>query len=362
LRFTIKKITLISVITILIIIFTILYLIASSIETYSIEEARKYVEDFKREVKSNGIYYGSLPLRVSIEEALKKAKNIVKIFAKKLGINVTVLNVTFKFTTSDGIHRFSIRTEHNVIWNIGIEGTMGKVIHLNVYRENESTNVCNFKTINKSFAKQLVKELLLELNYTIINNKDIDIEAINITSVKPPLNAIAISFIFKVYGYREYDPLVSARENLLLLDPCDLSFKGISLNPTILILYEEDILKPIPVKISEDEALKKAIDYLRVCHGINDVYIKEYRVLNKTITWYYVDLDNKLGIDTISLGYFFVIELKGVTVKDRILGVPTSTKEYENKVFVIVDVQTGTPSYYALKIARPEICEKISKS
>ncbi len=362
-------------VSIIIIAFIILGVSTIFLPNTAIEQAKKYKREFYDSLDKHGLKFNRFKSRIDQCKAERIILNFTKWYARELKINVEKPNITRIIHTDQStsppplarsveLHLYdkyiaTVNVGDHRKWDIMIEDVTGKIIWFNV-PEYTPYNQCRYPitTLNKSYAKTLVKNLLLKLNYTMFESNDLDIVITDIQYLNLSMQII-VNFAFKVYGYIEYDPFPLMKRrylNSIVIDPCSMRIVGLTIEPTILLLYEKHVLKPLKPVIDYRKALDKALDYIETCTAVKNGYIKNYSIVNYSLIWYYVDVDNDYIVDTISIGYFFKIETENVYIEKSILGIPVKASMIKVTNYVIVDAQTGAVSYVISRIARPELC------
>ncbi len=226
---------------------------------------------------------------------------------------------------------------------VAIEDDRGRVAGFNlpslILRNLGECNITNIR-VNRSFLKNLVRELLISLNYTIDDN--VGIELVDVKT----MGFVKIVFAIKIYDALFYDPLTTPRINLVVFDPCTWKPTSLSFNPTPIILYEKGLLKPMKEKINVAEARVIAIDYLKTCIEARGSSLLQYKITTVNKTWYYIDVDEDNVIDHLSMGYLFTVEVVETTYKRGFLGIPVEQTRNKYIICIVVDIETGAPTYY----------------
>ncbi len=308
-KFTLSFLVLIVFILLLIFLIfsqnTVLNISNRSTSTSASSENNKYYE---RYVKFRSkIHY------ITRENAVINSNNILGIIFHNSSYQFKEINYREK-------KFFSWYTQYELIYIINsstkliieIDGLTGRLHSYTIL----GRSICGSKpAVNSTYWKNTALNLLRKYGYNLGNNIDLVLIKYNYDEN----GCLWIKFAFKINGY-----IVDHFAGVIILyNPCTNTTEGVSIASHILYMYENGLFYNVKEIPQVENLLSKTINKLEDLYG----QINDYSLVNYTIVWYFLDVDNDNEWDIPVLTYKLIIDYVG--------------EKGEGRAIVYIDLKSG---------------------
>ncbi len=346
----------IAIIVVIIIIIGILFYIMSSppIEK-SVKTLDEYRNEFREKIVRHGFHIGGYN-RISREKAGDKAVEIVKDLYRGIGIVNTSVSVEHIYSTSpSGTNTYYITLKTgNDTWMISLNQYKGyplTILSPSSFKDqvlSSKTCIVDRNIIGKKYLEKKVTMILSRLGYRfLLNNSDIEIKIMSYRFIDN--RTLDVGFMFKVYSYGDlaiHMGKFSGRYvwDRIVFDICTDTVYTLTMITELPIYYDMGELGKPEQSISVDQAREIAKEYIRsliASSGNRLDHIDNISYIG--VSWYYVILRGGEP-EIVSVGYVFEINATYTVLGKGFLGIPVNKGTQQARYYVVVDIQTGSPS------------------